>query len=102
MTRLQEMKLIAEGSERDRLELQKQLDAQRLRADTAEAKLAEMTDNFNIVVRQKLQLSKNLETALGLMQEFCDRVERGEVRSKATYAKFKAALNPSPEAESHE
>jgi hypothetical protein len=27
-----------------------------------------------------------------LMQEFCDRVDRGEVRSKKTYAKFKEAL----------
>ena len=28
----------------------------------------------------------------GLIEEFCQRVECGEVRSKATYAKFKAAL----------
>lgn len=28
----------------------------------------------------------------GLMQEFCDRVDRGEVRSVKTYAKFRAAL----------
>lgn len=30
---------------------------------------------------------------LNAMQEFCDRVDRGEVRSKATYAKFKAIIS---------
>jgi hypothetical protein len=30
--------------------------------------------------------------AFEAMQEFCDRVDRGEVRSKRTYAKFKAIL----------
>jgi regulator of replication initiation timing len=63
--------------------------------------LAEMTDNFNIAVRQKLELSKRLTAAeqrneelTGLIEEFCQRVECGEVRSKQTYAKFKAALKP--------
>lgn len=41
------MKLIAEGSERDRLELQKQLDAQRLRADTAEAYAKGVSKSFD-------------------------------------------------------
>lgn len=30
----------------------------------------------------------------GAMQEFVDRVDKGEVRSKYTYAKFKALLVP--------
>jgi len=78
-------------------ELQQELDAQRLRADTAEAELAEMTDNFNIVVRQKIELAKQNGEFSKLMQEFCRRVEAGEVRSKTTYTKFKAALNPKPD-----
>lgn len=32
------------------------------------------------------------QLALAAMQEFCDRVDRGEVRSKRTYAKFKEIL----------
>lgn len=42
-------------------------------------------------------LQQRLTVAEQLMQEFCDRVDRGEVRSKATYAKFKAALKPAAE-----
>ena len=39
-------------------------------------------------------LQQRLTVAEQLMQEFCDRVDRGEVRSKTTYAKFKDALKP--------
>lgn len=33
-----------------------------------------------------------LEECLSAMQEFCDRVEKGQVYSKYTYAKFKAII----------
>lgn len=33
-----------------------------------------------------------LEEALDAMQEFCNRVEAGQVHSRYTYAKFKAIL----------
>ena len=43
------------------------------------------------------ELLTRLEDAKRLLHEFCERVERGEVRSVKTYAKFKAFLDqPSP------
>jgi len=41
---------------------------------------------------ENLRLRKSLSEALEAMQEFVDRVERGEVRSKYTYNKYKAIL----------
>lgn len=38
-----------------------------------------------------------LEEALAAMQEFCDRVENGDVRSTYTYTKFKAILEKAKE-----
>lgn len=43
------------------------------------------------------ELEAQLAERDALLREFCDRVERGEVRSKTTYAKFKAALSASAE-----
>jgi len=37
------------------------------------------------------------ERLRGLLREFCERVERGEVRSKSTYAKFRDALSQKAE-----
>jgi len=37
-------------------------------------------------------LRKRVKELESLMQEFVDRVDRGEVRSRKTYAKFKEAL----------
>ncbi len=37
------------------------------------------------------EYTRQLEEA---MQWFCDRVDKGEVRSKKTYARFKELLNP--------
>lgn len=42
-------------------------------------------------------VSRKLDTANALLQEFCDRVDRGEVRSNKSYAKFKAHLSASAE-----
>lgn len=44
------------------------------------------SDQQNAALRERV---KELEA---LMQEFVDRVDRGEVRSKKTYAKFKEVL----------
>ena len=50
-------------------------------------------------LQQRLTAADELNDLMrGLMQEFCDRVDRGEVRSKTTYAKFKAALSQTEEA----
>lgn len=38
------------------------------------------------------QLEAENSRLVEAMREFCDRTERGEVRSKYTYAKFKALL----------
>ncbi len=37
-------------------------------------------------------MQSTLQRAVAAMTEFCDRVDRGEVRSERTYAKFKAIL----------
>ena len=48
-------------------------------------------------------LQQRVDLLQGLMQEFCERVDRGEVRSKTTYAKFKAALASSaPDTADHD
>ena len=38
------------------------------------------------------ELRERVKELESLMREFVDRVDRGEVRSKKTYAKFKGAL----------
>lgn len=99
---------------------QEEIDAQRLRADTAEAELVVMTDNFNIVVRQKMKLSKelaaaeqrianlNIESASIVLANCMDypwgyMPENGRALMRK-HAKdiVEAALNPNHEAESHE
>lgn len=45
-----------------------------------------------ISVAQAHQLGNTLEELRAAMQEFVDRVDKGEVRSKRTYAKFKELL----------
>lgn len=42
--------------------------------------------------RTNLALADENRKLRALMREFCDRVERGEVKSVKTYAKFKEAL----------
>lgn len=44
--------------------------------------------NLNRAIDAETELRK----AKDLLQEFCDRVDRGEVRSKSTYSKFMAFL----------
>lgn len=90
------------------LVLKSDFDAQRLRADTAESELKQMTEfrdnSAKKITRMRDEITaaeQRIEKLTGLIEEFCQRVEAGEVRSKATYAKFKAALNPNPEAGSH-
>lgn len=95
--------------------LEQDFEAQRLRADTAEA---ERDDALALAGAWKEQerlrgiqainassdlaaAEQRLEQFTGLIEEFCQRVEAGEVRSRVTYAKFKAAINPNTEAESH-
>jgi len=85
-----------------------------LRADTAEADLAEMTDNFNKVVRQKMKLSKELATAeqcnadlLALLRDtktmLASELSYELYHNIAVHMKrIDAALNPNPEAESHD
>lgn len=112
MTRLQEMKLIAEGSERDRLELQKQLDVQRLRADTAEAERDAMRTskeavefNLNKVDRALLaaeqriaELSANNQQLRKLLGQTLAALNPTKALSKS----IRAALNHNPEAESND
>lgn len=45
-----------------------------------------------ISVAQAHQLANTVDECRAAMQEFCDRVDKGEVRSKYTYAKFKEIL----------
>lgn len=42
--------------------------------------------------RQLMQLGDEHEIMRRAMQEFCDRVEQGQVRSTKTYSKFKLIL----------
>lgn len=44
--------------------------------------------------QQTSLLQAENEKLKAAMQEFVDRVEKGEVRSKRTYAKFKSLLTP--------
>jgi len=44
-----------------------------------------------------MTLQEENEKLRGLLREFCERVERGEVRSKSTYAKFRDALSQQAE-----
>lgn len=102
MTRLQEMKLIAEGSERDRLELQKQLDAQRLRADTAEAELKREKEFHAVSVSESERMLAAAEQRIAelwtLLREGLEEQKNGD----DWIDRVVAALNPNPEAESHE
>lgn len=43
------------------------------------------------------KLASKAPEMLEAMIEFCDRVDRGEVRSKKTYAKFKAIIKEATE-----
>lgn len=45
-----------------------------------------------ISVGEALAIASKLRAMRDAMQEFCDRVDKGEVRSKRTYAKFKELL----------
>ena len=60
-----------------------------------EAKIAinKRDEYISLLQDDIVKLTKQLEEAGEAMQEFVDRVDRGEVRSKYTYAKFKAILN---------
>jgi len=44
------------------------------------------------ILEAEMSIQKDLQIAHAAMKEFCDRVERGEVRSKRTYAAFKEIL----------
>lgn len=73
----------------------------RKRLTAAEQRNAELKAEVEVQRESKEQWEKvaadwvlKSQTFSNLMQEFCDRVDRGEVRSKSTYAKFKAALKP--------
>lgn len=48
--------------------------------------------DFTKLVEDHIQVRNNLQEAKTLMQEFVDRVEAGEVKSKRTYEKFKTFL----------
>lgn len=49
--------------------------------------------NYDLAITSKLHLQNaRIAKLQGLMQEFCDRRDRGEVRSTYTYNKFKEAL----------
>jgi len=37
-----------------------------------------------------------LERVAEVARRFCERVERGEIRSQSTYLQFRAALQPTP------
>jgi uncharacterized coiled-coil protein SlyX len=52
-----------------------------------------MAENDSLISRNAEQESE-IEVLKAAMQEFVDRVDKGEVRSTKTYNKFKALLNP--------
>jgi hypothetical protein len=58
-----------------------------LREDLTQAHLAYFKKS-----RECTALQERIKEWESLMQEFVDRVDRGEVRSRKTYAKFKEAL----------
>lgn len=61
-------------------------------ADRIEELESELNLFTTSVRKREAVLAKENAELRALVQEFCDRVDRGEVRSKTTYAKFKAAL----------
>lgn len=68
---------------------------------TPAAKLAkdalgiDWADTESVARQVATHAAERIQVLEGLMQEFCDRVDRGEVRSTSTYAKFKEALSSS-------
>ena len=102
MTRLQEMKLIAEGSERNRLELQKQLDAQRLRADTAEAERDQAKEERDSFQRVGIAAKQRIAELLQICRDIQDDPRLWLMVNAELSGRIIAALNPNPEAESHE
>lgn len=95
-------------------------DAQRLRADTAEAELARLEDEFdtlentNTTIKLKLAAAEQrIAELVAMLREGIDAVERLSTTPKehnqeqwvdlhAWTFNVDAALNPNPEAESHE
>lgn len=55
-----------------------------------------MAHQKDFIAGYKQALKDNLvHEVFGAIQEFCDRVEKGEVHSKSTYARFKNILKSS-------
>lgn len=78
-------RLMEEYSDQQNAELK-----EKLRIETQKAKA--FGNALDIATKDELALKERVKELEGLMQEFVDRVDRGEVRSKRTYSKFKAAL----------
>lgn len=73
------------------LERQRDEAREKLHAATSPAiagVLQSMSQNLEVLDRVKSQRDE----LLAIAQEFCDRVDRGEIRSVKTYARFKAAI----------
>jgi hypothetical protein len=112
MTRLQEIKLIAECSERNRLETQKHFDAQRLRADTAEAELKREKEFHAVNVTESERMLAAAEQRIAELSDLLRRVgvdsalwlsEFGEPSDgsyRAAFTEIDAAPNQKSEGES--
>lgn len=86
--------------------LEKSFDAQRLRADTAEAEVARLEDEFdtlentNTTIKLKLAAAEQRIASHERMLRFFANL--ADIRQVGTAAMdYVAALNPNPEAESH-
>jgi hypothetical protein len=63
------------------------------RLDAEQAGAAKLATKCVTLINEAAYLRQQLAERDAVLREFCERVERGEVRSKSTYAKFKALLS---------